>query len=90
MRDAKTVGSHGHLSIESELLEVLKVWKHVTQFPSDGSWVSASPFKPELMKRLLECALLLGSPRRGCDLCRQMGLIWLAKTRNRYTIAFVF
>jgi hypothetical protein len=90
VRDAKTVGSHGHLSIDSEMLEVLKLWKPVTQFPSDGTGVFASPFKPALMKRLLECALLLRPLRRGCDLCRRMGLIWLAKTRNRYTIAFVF
>lgn len=43
--DTKTAGSHGHLSIDSELLEVLKAWKQTTQFTAQDDWLFASPFK---------------------------------------------
>jgi integrase len=46
--DTKTTGSHGHLSIDSELLEVLKTWKRTMHFPAQEDWFFASPFKFKL------------------------------------------
>jgi integrase len=43
--DVKTDSSRKSLSIDKELLEVLKLWKQNTQFGSDCDWVFASPLK---------------------------------------------
>ena len=43
--DVKTDGSRRSLTIATELLERLKVWKQTTQFPADGDWIFASPLK---------------------------------------------
>jgi len=43
--DVKTAGSQGDLSIDSEVLEVLKGWKQQTQFPGEEDWMFASPIK---------------------------------------------
>jgi integrase len=43
--DVKTDGSRKVLTVANELLERLKVWKQITQFPADGDWIFASPLK---------------------------------------------
>ncbi|MGC1649473.1 MAG: tyrosine-type recombinase/integrase [Candidatus Sulfotelmatobacter sp.] len=43
--DVKTAGSQARLSIDSEVLEVLKGWKQLTQFPAQDDWMFASPTK---------------------------------------------
>lgn len=39
----KTEGSERKMSISPEILDVLKLWKQKTQFPSQEDWVFASP-----------------------------------------------
>lgn len=41
--DVKTIYSQKRMSIDAELLELLKTWKRTTQFPADGDWLFASP-----------------------------------------------
>jgi integrase len=43
--DVKTAGSQANLSIDNEVLEVLKVWKQQTQFSAQDDWMFASPIK---------------------------------------------
>lgn len=43
--DVKTDGSRKTFVIASELLEVLKVWKQRSRFPTDQDWMFASPLK---------------------------------------------
>lgn len=43
--DVKTAGSQGSLSIDNEVLEVLKLWKQQTQFSAQDDWMFASPAK---------------------------------------------
>ena len=43
--DVKTDSSRKYLTIDAELLEVLKLWKQTTQFSATGDWVFASPSK---------------------------------------------
>jgi integrase len=43
--DVKTTYSHRHMPIESEMLEVFKLWKQATQFPANEDWIFASPVK---------------------------------------------
>jgi integrase len=43
--DVKTDSSRKSLSIDKDLLLVLKLWKQKTQFGSDEDWVFASPLK---------------------------------------------
>jgi integrase len=43
--DVKTDGSRKVMSIDKELLELLKLWKQKTQFPSNEDWIFASPLK---------------------------------------------
>ena len=42
--DVKTDGSRRSLTVASELLQRLKLWKRTTQFPADGDWIFESPF----------------------------------------------
>jgi len=41
--DVKTIYSQKRMSVDAELLELLKSWKRITQFPADGDWLFASP-----------------------------------------------
>jgi integrase len=41
--DVKTDDSRKTLTVSSDLLEVLKVWKQTTQFPAPEDWIFASP-----------------------------------------------
>jgi integrase len=41
--DVKTENSERAMSVDGELLEVLKAWKHTTQFAGQEDWVFASP-----------------------------------------------
>jgi integrase len=41
--DTKTVYSERPLTIDAEMLEVLKLWKQTTQFSNPGDWMFASP-----------------------------------------------
>src|SRR5271165_2636036 len=41
--DVKTDDSRRTLTIASELLDVLKVWKQMTQFSAPENWIFASP-----------------------------------------------
>jgi len=43
--DVKTDDSRRTLTIASDLLDVLKVWKQTTQFPAPEDWMFASPIK---------------------------------------------
>jgi len=43
--DVKTVYSQKQMSIDPELIAILKAWKQTTQFPADGDWVFASPIQ---------------------------------------------
>ena len=43
--DVKTAGSQARLSIDSEVLEVLKAWKQLTQFPAQEDWIFANATK---------------------------------------------
>jgi integrase len=41
--DVKTVYSQKQMSIDPELLGILKAWKQASQFSADGDWLFASP-----------------------------------------------
>jgi integrase len=41
--DVKTIYSQKQMSVDGELLAILKAWKQTTQFPADGHWLFASP-----------------------------------------------
>ncbi len=41
--DVKTIYSQKRMSVDAELLAILKAWKQTTQFPADGDWLFASP-----------------------------------------------
>src|SRR5215469_14229207 len=41
--DVKTDNSRGRMNIDRELLEVLKLQKHSTEFSGPGDWMFASP-----------------------------------------------
>jgi integrase len=41
--DVKTVYSQKQMSIDPELLELLKTWKQASQFSADGDWMFSSP-----------------------------------------------
>jgi integrase len=43
--DTKTIYSRRQMSIDAEMLEVLKRWKQATQFSSPENWIFASPAK---------------------------------------------
>jgi integrase len=43
--DVKTINSGRTMSIDAELLAVLKAWKQNTPFPAEDDWVFASPVK---------------------------------------------
>ena len=43
--DVKTDSSRKCLTIDSELLEVLKLWKQQTEFSTEEDWIFASPLK---------------------------------------------
>jgi integrase len=43
--DVKNDSSRRSLTVASELLQRLRVWKQATQFPADGDWIFASPLK---------------------------------------------
>lgn len=43
--DVKTVNSERLMSIDGELLTVLKTWKQTTQFSANEDWMFASPTK---------------------------------------------
>jgi integrase len=41
--EVKTVYSQKQMSVDAELLTMLKAWKQTTQFSADGDWLFASP-----------------------------------------------
>jgi integrase len=41
--DVKTVYSQKQMSIDPELLEIMKAWKRISQFTTHGDWLFASP-----------------------------------------------
>ena len=41
--DVKTIYSQKQMSIDPELLAILKAWKQTSQFSADGDWLFASP-----------------------------------------------
>jgi len=41
--DVKTIYSQKHMSVDPELLAILKAWKQTSQFSADGDWLFASP-----------------------------------------------
>lgn len=43
--DVKTDSSRKSLTIDKELLEVLKIWKQTSKFPAEEDWMFASPLK---------------------------------------------
>ncbi|HUO17379.1 MAG TPA: site-specific integrase [Verrucomicrobiae bacterium] len=43
--DVKTVYSQKQMSIDPELLGILKAWKQASQFSADGDWLFASPVR---------------------------------------------
>lgn len=43
--DVKTNGSRRSLTVASELMQVLQLWKQATQFSAESDWVFASPVK---------------------------------------------
>ena len=43
--DMKTIYSQKRMSVDAELLELVKAWKRTTQFPADGDWLFASPLQ---------------------------------------------
>lgn len=43
--DVKSVNSGRKMTIDDEMLEVLKLWKQATEFRGDGDWIFASPLK---------------------------------------------
>jgi integrase len=43
--EVKTTGSRKTISISSELLEVLKLWRQRTEFAAESDWIFASPIQ---------------------------------------------
>ena len=43
--EVKTTQSRKQMSVDCDMLQVLKAWKQATQFPSIGEWMFASPIQ---------------------------------------------
>ncbi|HUJ95190.1 MAG TPA: site-specific integrase, partial [Terriglobales bacterium] len=43
--DVKTDGSRRVMTLDQELLAILRTWKQISQFPGDEDWIFASPLK---------------------------------------------
>jgi integrase len=41
----KTDGSRKWMTLDQELLAVLRTWRRASQFPAEGDWIFASPLK---------------------------------------------
>ena len=71
--DVKTSESEQKVSIDPDMLEVLKAWKQTTQFSLDEDWIFASPAKlgrlpisyPHVWRMFQEAAARAGIQRFG-------------------------
>lgn len=85
VNDVKTVNSERLMSIDGELLEVLKVWKQATQFGADDDWMFASPVQhgrlpwsyPWLWRVFQQAASDAGIGKLGTHTMRHTYRAWL-------------
>lgn len=83
--DVKTDGSRKSLTIDKELLELLKLWKQKSHFPSDEDWIFASPLKlgrfpysyTGVWRELQRAADVAGVGRMGTHAFRHTYRSWL-------------
>ena len=83
--DVKTVGSRKSLTIATEILGRLKVWRQTTEFASAGDWIFASPLKlgrlpysyTGFWRELQRAATDAGIGKLGCHAFRHTYRSWL-------------
>jgi integrase len=83
--DVKTIYSGRLLSINADLLEVLKTWKQKTQFSSNEDWIFASPAQlgrlplsyPHVWLKFQQAALRAGIGKLGTHTMRHSYRSWL-------------
>lgn len=83
--DTKTIYSRRLMSIDAEMLEVLKRWKQTTQFSSPEDWVFASPSKlgrqpwsfDQVLRSFLKAGATAGIGKLGTHTMRHSYRSWL-------------
>jgi integrase len=83
--DVKTTGSRKHMSIDSQLLNVLKTWRQTTQFASNEDWVFASPVQlgrlpwsyPNVLRKFHRAAEQAGIGKVATHVMRHSYRSWL-------------
>jgi integrase len=83
--DVKTIYSGRLLSVNADLLEVLKTWKQRTQFSSNEDWIFASPAQlgrlplsyPNVWLKFQQAALKAGIGKLGTHSMRHSYRSWL-------------
>ena len=85
MDDIKTIYSQKMMSVDSEILAVLKAWKQTTEFSADEDWVFASPTQlgrlpvsyPWVWQVFQEASVKSGIGKLGTHSLRQSYRSWL-------------
>jgi len=83
--DVKTIYSQKQISVNSEMLEVLKAVRQTTQFSASENWVFASPVQlgrlpwsyPHVWRTFLEAASRAGVGKIGTHTLRHSYRAWL-------------
>jgi integrase len=83
--DVKTIYSQRKMSIDAEMLEVLKLWEQTTQFSASEDWVFASPAKlgrqpwsyDQVWRNFLWAASAAGIGKLGTHSMRHTYRAWL-------------
>ena len=73
------------MSIDSELLGILKIWKQTTQFSGESDWIFASPVQlgrlpisyPHVWQQFRKAALVAGISQFGTHSLRHTYRSWL-------------
>jgi integrase len=83
--DVKTAYSQKQMSIDAAMLEQLKIWKQVTQFPAPEDWVFASPLElgrqpwcyDQILREFGKAGIAVGIGKLGTHSMRHIYRSWL-------------
>jgi integrase len=83
--DVKTIYSQKQISIDLEVIQMLKAWKQTTQFSAEGDWVFASPIKhgrlpwsyPHIWRMFQKAASEAGIGKLGTHTMRHSYRSWM-------------
>ena len=83
--DTKTIYSRRQMSIDAEMLEVLKLWKQTTQFSAQEDWIFASPVKlgrqpwsfDQVLRSFVKAGATAGIGKLGTHTMRHSYRSWL-------------